>query len=166
MGLLSDSRGRTEFFNLGNVSILEATSSTGYFVGAAAFLSNFDVQVPLPADSGSNIVTMGDVVANFSVPILGQAVLTVGLLLSTVLMLYQIYDSATSYGRANDFDPQGWINSIPTGLTLLVGATLVLHVAYLFEISAVLSFIDSNYWYGTGSIIVTTATYFGISSQG
>ncbi|RKS83477.1 hypothetical protein BDK61_2862 [Haloarcula quadrata] len=80
-------------------------------------------------------------------------------------MLYQIYDSAVSYGRANDFDPMGWINSIPTGLTVLVAGTVVLHLAYLFEIGAVLNAIDSNYWFGFGSIVATTATYFGISSQ-
>ncbi|MXR50205.1 hypothetical protein GRX03_01085 [Halovenus sp. WSH3] len=163
MGLLSDSRGNVDVVDLGNVSILEAASSTAFFVGASSFVTNFDVQIPMP---DGTVKTMADVLASFNFPILGTATFTLGLTLALLLMVIQILDSARSYGRSNSFSVMDWINSIPAGLTIAVALTVALNGAYLFDVASVISFVESNYWYQFGAVVLMTISYFGISSQG
>lgn len=162
MSFLSDSRGNTEWFNMGDVSPYEAASSTAFFVASATAFSNFGVTIPT---GSSSTVALSDVLASFNVPIAGSAVFTYALTVVLVLLGYQIYDSAQSYGRSNGFDFMDWLNSIPTGLTIVTVGSIVTVISAIFDITAVMSVINSNISYQTLVIVVHTATYWAISSQ-
>lgn len=163
MGIISDSKGNMNFLDLGNVSLIEAVMSTGYFVAIAAVFSNFDVQIP----TGSNsVITMAEQLYTVSLPILGTAVLELGITIATLLMLYQIIDASVNYGRSDAFEPRAWLNSIPAGLTVATLFVVGAHLSYVFQFAPVLDLITGGLLVEFAVISVSTAVYWAVSSQG
>lgn len=163
MGFLSDGSGNTDLLDFGDVSLREAVTSTGFFVGSATAFSNFDVTVPT---GGTSMIDLSSEFFSFGVPLISNtALISYAMFLVIALLGWEVIDSAQSYGRSNNFSLSGWFNSLPTGLTILVILSLIPVVGQVLSITAITSVYVGNLLYEFVVIAIHTATYWSLASQ-
>lgn len=162
MSLLSDGYGNMDFLDFDGVNLREAVLSVVFFTAVASALSNFSIQVPFP----NGIVTMADVLTSFSLPVVPYtATFTIGITISLVLLAWEVLEASKGYGSSSSYEIKNYVNSVPTGLTVVLVGSFVILISALIGFGPVMSFINSNYWYQFGSISIETLAYWAISSQ-
>lgn len=162
MSFLSDSKGNMSWFDFGNVSLMESASYSLFTVFSLAAFTNFALQIPT---STSTTVSLAETAFSFSVPFLGTGVYTFSLVGLTALFLYQIYDASKRKGRSDKFQPRKWFNKIPTGLTILVGLSIITVVANAHGIAIIMDLINTNIWTQFGTVSGHSVGYYALSSQ-
>ena len=110
--------------NFGEVTLFDALQSVGFFSAVAVEFGGATIQFP----TGSTTVAgLGD--TWFSI---GATNVSFALMIGLVLMAIQLIQSAQKIGQNDDIDIRGYIDKLPTGLSIAVVLTVGLHAVALF----------------------------------
>ncbi|WP_440988757.1 hypothetical protein [Haloarchaeobius baliensis] len=160
--VLSGRSGETNPFDFGETSIYDAVMSFLFFSAIASIFSNFDFSIPTGA---STTVNLSDVAFT-----LGGVDWTWGVVLGLGLFSVQIYQSAQAIGRSNNADVRAYIESLPTGTTILVGFTVVALLAYALQgqmtlAADIYNAITVEYWRQVVAVLASTYGYLAITTE-
>ncbi|MDL0118265.1 hypothetical protein PNQ29_00630 [Halobacterium salinarum] len=160
--VISGRGGETNPFDFGETSVYDAVMSFLFFSAIASIFSNFDFSIPTGA---SSTVQLSDVAFTFM-----NVDWTWGVVLALGLFAVQVYQSAQAVGRSNEADVQEYIESLPTGTTILVGFTLVALVAFALQsqiglASDIFGALTAEYWRQVGSVLLSTYGYLAITTE-
>lgn len=160
--IMEDARGRTEMQNFGDVTLFDAIQSVTFFSAVAVEFGGATISFPTSATTTAGL---GD--TWFSI---GATNVSFALVIGLVLMGIQLIQSAQAIGQNDDVDIRGYIDKLPTGLSVAVVLTVGLHAVALFMADVQL-FTDiyntatDGVWRQYGTTALMTLSYLGISRE-
>lgn len=160
--IVSDAKGRTEMMNFGKVSALDGMQSVAFFSAVAVEFGGVNIKFPT---GGETALGLSD--TWFS---LGSTGVSYAVVIALALVLVQLVQSARMVGRNNDIDIRGYIDGLPTGLSLALLTTIGLHISALFmmDITILQDIYDvftDGVWRQYGTTLLMTISYIAISRE-